>query len=259
MLVGGLWALISLAPSLTRGIRASLAARARPRGERRPAAHRATSRSSWSSSSRWSRPPRSPPLLSLRPERPAVRVHGAFVPVAGFPSSAVAAHMAGLPAAQITPSPASPSRPSDRRAPSCACSAPPQPAPPPPSSSARQRRRSGDGRRHAGPQGRPHPRLDPSTSSRSQAVGVVAAVFVMAPILTCTTPTASLARPGRAPGRPWPGGGRHLPANSLGDDLDRRRNRGGDHRLDLWLASRASSFRTPVLAFAVGITAVRAA
>jgi putative OPT family oligopeptide transporter len=263
MLVGGLWALISLAPSLVRGIRASLSAHSASRRDRDGALPRTE---------------RDIPiqlvivlaLASLAPltlvfyhfvaSVPLASLMAAFVLVAGFLFSAIAAYMAGLVGSSNNPisgvtiatvlsaalllrllgtsSELGAAAAIFVGAAVCVAAA-----------------MSGDTMQDlkAG-------QILGSTPWKQQimqAVGVVAAVFVMAPILNLlhdayVIGSADLVAPQAGLMASVAGG---IFSGDLPWDIIAI---GGAIAVaivlfDLWLGSRGSSFRTPVLAFAVGI------
>ena len=263
MLVGGLWALISLAPSLVRGIRASLAAHS--------AARRAAS-------GELPRTERDIPiqlvfvlsLISLAPltavfyhfvqSVPLAGFMALFVLVAGFLFSAVAAYMAGLVGSSNNPisgvtiatiltgalllrllgagSELGAAAAIFVGAAVCVAAA-----------------MGGDTMQDlkAG-------QILGSTPYKQQimqAVGVVAAVFVMAPILNLLHDAYVIGSPNLV--APQAGLMASVAGGIFSGDLPWGMIAIGGAiavaiiAFDLWLGSRGSSFRTPVLAFAVGI------
>jgi putative OPT family oligopeptide transporter len=263
MLVGGLWALISLAPSLTRGIRASFAAHSKAR------------RSSGGALPRTERdiPIQLVIVLALVALAPLTVVfhhfvHSAalsafmalFVLVAGFLFSAVAAYMAGLVGSSNNPvsgitiatiltgalllrllgagSQLGAAAAIFVGASVCVAAA-----------------MGGDTMQDlkAG-------HILGSTPWKQQimqAVGVIAAVFVMAPILNLLHDAYVIGSPNLA--APQAGLMASVAGGIFSGDLPWGMIAIGGGiavaiiAFDLWLAHRKSSFRTPVLAFAVGI------
>jgi putative OPT family oligopeptide transporter len=263
MLVGGLWALISLAPSLARGIRASLAA------------HSAARRTGGGALPRTERdiPIQLVFVLSLVALAPLTVVFhhfvnsvplagfmAVFVLVAGFLFSAVAAYMAGLVGSSNNPisgvtiatiltgalllrllgvgSELGAAAAIFVGAAVCVAAA-----------------MGGDTMQDlkAG-------HILGSTPWKQQimqAVGVVAAVFVMAPILNLLHDAYVIGSPNLV--APQAGLMASVAGGIFSGDLPWDMIGAGGAiavaiiAFDLWLASRKSSFRTPVLAFAVGI------
>ena len=94
------------------------------------------------------------------------------------------------------------------------------------------------------------------------AIGAISCALVMAPVLNLLTRRTASARRrpsirircGAAGDADGVGSQRHVRRRAAVDhDVDRRRDRRGDHRVDEMLKTRGSKFRVPVLAVAVGI------